>query len=199
MPKVVDHDGRRVALADALMRLIERDGAEAVSMRAVAAEAGWSTGVLAHYFADKDALLTYAFELVWERGAARADRRAAAGRDPAATLRALLSELLPLDPERRREARLWFAFLERARTGPAMADVVRRRYDLWSERLEGALLTAGHEPDDAAALALELMALVDGLTIQALTGPRRLGPTAQERALDAALTRRPPPPGSAVP
>ena len=48
MPKIVDHDARRAAIAEALWRVAERDGVEGVTMRAVAREAGWSTGVVTH-------------------------------------------------------------------------------------------------------------------------------------------------------
>ncbi len=186
MPKIVDHDARREALAEALMRLVERGGVEAVSTRAVAAEAGWSTGVLAHYFADADALLTYAFELVADRMAARAGAGAASAPTPRAAVRAMLVEALPADARRRREARLWFAYLERARTRPAMATVARRRYEGWTaalaERLDGA------DPD-AGTMATTLLALVDGVTVRALSDPRRMPRRAQEEALDAALDR----------
>lgn len=193
MPKVVDHEGRREDIAEALLRLVERDGVERVSLRAVAAEAGWSTGVLAHYFGDKDELLTFAFERVHRNGAERAERRMAAAASPAAAVRALLAEALPLDVVRRREARLWFAYLERARTDDAMAEVVRRHYRLWSERLEAALAAAGLDAAAAHDGALELLALVDGLTVQALAAPRRLPARTQERALDASLRRLLPP------
>ncbi len=189
MPKVVDHDARREGIADALMALLERDGADHVALRGVAAESGWSTGVLAHYFADKDALLTYAFELVATRAAGRADRRAAAATDPAGAVRALLVECLPLDARRRREARLWFAYLERARGAPAMAAVARRRYDDWTGAVGGALEGAGLGVAEAGEAARELVALVDGLTVQALADPRRLPRPALERALDTALAR----------
>lgn len=59
MPKVVDHDTRRVKFAEAAMRLIAKTGLEGVTMRAVAAEAGLSYGSLFHYFSSKDELLMY--------------------------------------------------------------------------------------------------------------------------------------------
>ena len=71
-------------------------------MRGVAAEAGWSTGALNHYFADKEELLLLAFhevagrlERAPDRGGARCARR--------------WRQLLPLDAERRAEVRVWFA------------------------------------------------------------------------------------------
>ncbi len=57
MPKIVDHDERRLALADAVLALIAREGISAVTTRAVAEESGWSTGVLNHYFGSRHELL----------------------------------------------------------------------------------------------------------------------------------------------
>ena len=67
MPKVVDHEERRTELAAAVWRLASRDGLEAVTVRRVAEEAGWSTGAVVHYFADKEDLLLFAFSTVADR------------------------------------------------------------------------------------------------------------------------------------
>lgn len=50
MPKIVDHDERRELYLDAMFRVIERDGADALSIRSVAAEAGGSKSSIANYF-----------------------------------------------------------------------------------------------------------------------------------------------------
>ena len=50
MPKVVDVEQRKTELAAAVARVIARSGIEGASMRQVAAEAGWTTGTLVHYF-----------------------------------------------------------------------------------------------------------------------------------------------------
>ena len=194
MPKLVDHDARREAIAEALWRVAERDGVEAISLRAVAAEAGWSTGVVAHYFAGKDDLLAFAFRLAGDRASARSRRRAGAAREPLRALRALLAEYLPTDGVRRLEARIWFGVLDRAAALPAMGEVVRRGYAAWGAAVrEGvaAAQRAGAVPADRDpdAEAAALIALVDGITVQALASPERLAPGDQERMLDAALAR----------
>src|SRR5438093_5052777 len=48
---------RTAQLLDAAARLMERDGTNAVSMQAVAAEAGVSVGLIYRYFGGKDDLL----------------------------------------------------------------------------------------------------------------------------------------------
>ena len=64
MPKVVDIQERRAELAAAAAQLIARAGVGAATLRDVAAEAGWTTGALTHYFADKRELLLFTFTIV---------------------------------------------------------------------------------------------------------------------------------------
>ena len=59
MPKIVDHEVRRRELAEAVWRVIVRDGVGDVSIRSVAAEAGWSSGALRHYFSTRAELLAF--------------------------------------------------------------------------------------------------------------------------------------------
>src|ERR671914_2558506 len=109
MPKVVDHEQRREELAAAVWRLAAHEGLEAVTVRRVADEAGWSTGALHHYFSDKEKLLLFAFKTVADRVGRRvAEARAESG-DPLELARALLAIGLPLDEERRGGTRARFA------------------------------------------------------------------------------------------
>src|SRR3954464_14500290 len=100
MPKIVDIAQRRAELTEATARLIARSGIEAATMREIAAEAGWTTGALTHYFADKRELLLATFEASL---AARRSRRAELNDASAgARLRASLEGALPIDEDRRR-------------------------------------------------------------------------------------------------
>ncbi len=189
MPKVVDHDERRRAIAGALWRVVDRDGVTAVTMRSVARESGWSTGVVAHYFADMDELTAHSFRLVQERMAQRANRAYRRAADPREGVRAALAQALPLDTPRRREAAVWFGHLDRARHRPAVATVVRHHYERWRDELATQVEAAWPGIADASALADELIAVVDGLAVRALTAPRAPGRTAQLRLLDSALSR----------
>ena len=106
MPRVVDHEARRAEVAAAVWRIVARDGVDAITVRRVAAETGMSTSVVSHYFADKDDLLQLAFHLVVERARRRTAEAPLGGRS-----RALLVTGLPLDDDRRTEARIWFSLL----------------------------------------------------------------------------------------
>ncbi len=176
MPKIVDHEQRREQLAAAVWRLASRDGLDAVTIRGVSAEAGWSTGALHHYFSDKEQLLLFAFQTV----ADRVGRRVAAAREeagePLELARALLAIGLPLDDERRDETRVWFAFLGLALTRPPLARAQRLAYDAWRRLVADALRDARERGDieedvDVEREAAALVALVDGLAVQASFDP----------------------------
>ncbi|QVQ50137.1 TetR family transcriptional regulator C-terminal domain-containing protein [Spiractinospora alimapuensis] len=113
MPKIVDHEQRRHDIAAALWRVVGDQGPAAVSIRTVAAEAGWSTGALRHYFATRGELLTFAIEQsairVRERVHARAERPATES-TVIERVAGFAEELLPLDDQRNAEFQLWLAF-----------------------------------------------------------------------------------------
>jgi AcrR family transcriptional regulator len=80
---------RREQLLTAAARLMERDGSEAVSMQAVAAEAQVSVGLIYSYFGGKNDLLLAVIVHVLERFEAEVPRAiAAAGEDPVQRLAA---------------------------------------------------------------------------------------------------------------
>jgi TetR/AcrR family transcriptional repressor of bet genes len=195
MPKVVDHEKRREELAAAVWRLASREGLDAVTIRGVAAEAGWSTGALHHYFSDKEELLLFAFKTVADRVGRRVATARAESAEPLELARALLAIGLPLDAERRDETRLWFAFLGLALTRPSLARAQRLAYEQWRRIVADALLEAQERGDiedevDVEREAAALVALVDGLAVQASFDPGCLDVELVEERL-AELRRAP--------
>lgn len=194
MPKLVDHEHRRRELAEAVWRVIRRDGVERATVRAVAAESGWSSGALRHYFGTQQELLRFAVELILERVPQRIRAHLAeTWPDPLRRAQRLLEELLPLDEERQVEVLVWLAFTDRARVDPVLAQVREQAWDgtrylcrLVVADLAGlAGLTGRRGPDavdqvlpepDHEAAAERLHALVDGLTLQGITYPDRMPP-----------------------
>jgi TetR/AcrR family transcriptional repressor of bet genes len=194
MPKIVDHEERRSELAAAVWRLASREGLEAITVRRVAAEAGWSTGALVHYFRDKEELICFAFELTADRVARRIEAAASTLTDPLELARTMLVEGLPLDTERRTEVRLWFAFLGLALTRPVLGRAQRDAYRTWRGMLAGALRDAQERGDivpdvDCEREAAGLIALADGLAVQASFEPRALPPRRQLDLVDEWLVR----------
>ena len=115
-------------------------------------------------------------------------------RDPLELLRAQLVEGLPIDSERRAEVRVWFAFLGLAETRPALAKAGRDAYRLWRQRVGKTLAAAQRQglvddSIDAEREAAALIALVDGLAIQATFDPRAVSAGRQLELLDDRLAR----------
>lgn len=189
MPKVVDHEERRRELAEAVWRVILRDGVEGVSVREVAAEAGWSAGALRHYFGTKEELLVSAARLLEERVVRRLTEMPH-GRSPREAVRAVLCEVLPLDEERRREGAVWFAYANRslvdgsiAREHEIVFDGMRELCGRVMHEMERlGCLAPGLDPDRETA---RLHALVDGLAVHGLLG--RIGEDETLAVLDAHL------------
>lgn len=197
MPKIVDHGERREEILAAARRVIVRDGLDAATTRAIAAEAGYSHGVLAHYFADKDAILLSALRSSHEDIEERLTAKIA-GRGPLAALRELLLDNLPLDPQRADETRLEMTFWSRALASSDLAEVQRAEH---AKLRDGVVLLLGMAADAgetdprsaSAETADRLLALIDGLSVHHLLYPDRV-PAARVRALMeaelAALTKR---------
>ncbi|AGZ42190.1 TetR/AcrR family transcriptional regulator [Actinoplanes friuliensis] len=158
MPKIVDHTERRRELGEAVWRVIDRDGVAEVSIRTVAAESGWSSGALRHYFATRAELLAFACELV----ITKVTERIEAG--PRTDVSAILRETMPLDPERRTEVSIMFSFLALGLGDPALARVQRTHFTAMYDLCRHLV------PTEDERAARRLHALVDGLSVQVLAG-----------------------------
>ncbi len=187
VPRVVDHDKRREEIAEAAWRVIERAGLDGSNMREIAREAGHTTGVVTHYFRDKRELMAFAFGLMVNRSTMRMAEAAARSGPTEA-----LAQLLPLDEERRRETTVWLALMGASLADPELAGELRQRYrrarEVTLPKFRTALEEAapGEDPDDVAD---ELVAVVDGITVDALTDPERYPPGRQLALLRRALER----------
>ena len=182
MPKVVDRERRREELAAALWRLVEREGIEAASLRRVAAEAGWSTGSLRHYFQTQSQLLAFAMELVVQRVTERISAMVP-WPDLHESARRALQEVLPLDDERRAEMQVWLAFTAQSLVRPDLRALRDRAHVGIRTLCEGAAELLGAPADSAE----RLHALVDGLALHAILDPATTTPERQVALLAAEL------------
>jgi AcrR family transcriptional regulator len=191
MAKVVDHEVRRMEVLDATWRVIARRGIDGASVRAIAHEVGWSTGVLAHYFVNKDEILLSALQLMHARVMERAHRRASENSGARALFTAL-TETLPLDANRLLETQVEVAFWGRAVANRRLNDIQHDEFDQWTSFVRGlAAATAEQRELTSAAnsekLAIALIAVVDGVELEAALFPERLSPRRQLDALLATL------------
>lgn len=188
MPKIVDRDQRRQELAQAVWRVIRREGVDHASVRAVAREAGLSTGSLRHYFASQSELLAFAMRLVMEQVE---NRVAAVPRpdDPAAAAKVVLAQLLPLDDVRNAENQVWVAFTARALVDDELRELRDEAFDRlreatgrWVERL-----LPGAEAEVHRFETDRLFALMDGLALHAAMRPEQASPDRLSAVLETHL------------
>jgi AcrR family transcriptional regulator len=176
MPKSVDHEARRAELADALFAVIERDGISAATIRGVAAEAGWTRGVIGHYFDNRDDLLLFAYR----EGLTRAldSWRPQVGLPSLDLLTQWLLASMPLDRTSTLNYTIYLAFAEKAAESPGLGLAVATESERFDDVTRGYLtdclaqgsLTPPLPTDKAADV---LITLVDGLSLNAFTNPRR--------------------------
>ncbi|RVX40003.1 TetR family transcriptional regulator [Nonomuraea polychroma] len=141
MPKVVDHDRRRVEFIEAAWRTIARTGWDSATMAAIAAEAGFSNGALKPYFATKDDLFAAAFDHIYVQTGRRM-AAATSGKHGLTALRAYCQEILPLDGTTRDEARIVIPFWHKALTSPLLAARHEHAMREWREQLQRYLIEA---------------------------------------------------------
>ncbi|MET9543723.1 TetR/AcrR family transcriptional regulator [Streptomyces sp. NPDC006627] len=198
MPRVADHDARHGQITDAVQRLIVRDGLTSVTVARTAAEAGMSVGLVQHYFTAKDEMLLATFTRVNGRFTARVDelvnRGEAEGRTIAEMLRQALTELIPLDDDRRGEFLVRRAFADQAAHNARLADVQKETLVGIRSRVAQAVkngAVCGEVPQemDAADQALRIVAFAEGLALHRHIDPDGTPEPAILAALDQQLDR----------
>jgi AcrR family transcriptional regulator len=193
LPKVVDHAARRRDFIEAAYQTILEDGLARTTVRAVAERAGYTTGALVHYFADKDELIRHVLE---ENGKAVRDRmknaqRAYRGRR---ALREVLLEALPTDKSSGSSWRIWLALWYHSEESEAMRDEERRRYREWIGRISEILdesVAIGELPagTDVRTEARLLVAMSVGLGVQYLMANGRMSARKLAALVDSQLDR----------
>ena len=175
MPKIVDHEERRRLIVEALWRVVSRDGAAAVSVRNVAAEAGMPKSSIGHYVGTMPQLLSLAIEqmVTFVRAQSAELDRSTIDVDKATDA---MMTLVPTDARRRQMSEVWLLLLSQRNAEPELAPILT---DLNAQVLEGitegltGLRSQGFvDPSrDLHREARVLHALIDGLAVQSLTDP----------------------------
>ncbi|WP_031469224.1 TetR/AcrR family transcriptional regulator [Sciscionella sediminilitoris] len=186
MPKQVDHAQRRQLLAEAMWRLAHRDGVEAVSVRAVAAESGVSIGTVQHYFKTKDELLEFAVSTVNAKVDDRIRQLLTEQTEPRASLETMLSAMLPGEQYGIIEGQFLWTLQLRAATRPGSGAQLRAAGAEFEQNLAASLREHTRSADPELD-ATTLLALLEGLIAQCLQGRRTAGEA--RTVLAAALDR----------
>jgi TetR/AcrR family transcriptional regulator, transcriptional repressor of bet genes len=167
-------DQRRDALIQSALDLMAEGGPEAMTVRAIAARAGTTPGLIRHYFGTKDELIRCAFERFMGHMTQQSlSTIEPVVRDPVAALAAMIcASLRPpvLDGER---VRLWAGFLQMVQRHPAMRQTHAATYLGYRDRLQTLIeaLPGKSDPAVARQLAIACNAVIDGLWLEGATLP----------------------------
>jgi TetR/AcrR family transcriptional regulator, transcriptional repressor of bet genes len=184
---------RKGAVASATWRVVAASGLEGATLRAIAREAGFTTGVLMHHFRNKEELFIFALDQMFERAELELTE-ALHQTNPIEGFREFLFHYLTLTKNSERQARSWLNFVGRALWDKAFLREYRRRYPRFRaliRRVLRAAVRAGIVRRDTSVNmeADTLFALLDGITMHALLEPGRFPPAHQRALIDCYLAR----------
>jgi AcrR family transcriptional regulator len=173
LPKKVDHARRRDEIALVACQVVATRGFEQATVVRIARAAGYTTGMVAHYFDSKQDIIMAALRLILHR---MDQRLALQSGQSAPDLQAVLSEALPIDAQRRTECAFWTAFW-----GQVSADRRLKRVNAWVHReylrLYERCVTeqwpeSGSWPPEVRDQVLRTIAtLINGITASAVSSP----------------------------
>jgi AcrR family transcriptional regulator len=181
LPVSVDHDQRRIEVADIAARILVERGPDAVTFREIAAAAGFSTTVVSHYFKNKHDLLLYMFFLAAQRGADNVRAAMDRGEPPVKCIEGVM----PLDAARRQNWNVVLAFWGKASTHNDFGAEQRRRAREMLGILRELFSRDADRDTSPADLNLRIrtvLTVVVGLATQAIFDPRNW-PAHQQRAV----------------
>jgi len=126
MPKIVDHEQRREEIALVACRVVAEHGFDQATIVRIAREAGYTTGMVAHYYDTKQEIVIAALRLILRRIEERLTPPAGEAQPDLLTV---LTEALPVDEQRFIECAFWTAFW-----GQVSADKKLKRINAWVHR-----------------------------------------------------------------
>lgn len=164
MPKLIDLEQRREEIAEALWRVVERDGVAAVSVRRVADEAGLALGSLRHVFATRADLLTFSTELMLQKVTERL-RQVHPHADVEEHAVELLEHLIPLTAASRAEFAVNLALYAEAPAVPEIGIARDRAMAALRQGCERMVHRLGVAAERVELEGRRLHALLDGLAL----------------------------------
>ena len=179
----------RSKVATAALGSIGREGMKGASLRAIARELESTTGVLTHYFRNKDELLLFVLETIMNRlGEIMVE--AAEGIEGLQRLKVMMLAILPTTPELVTIWRAWLAFVGSALEHPGLVNEHQRHYANLKGFIheEFAALQAAGEIGSNLDLDFEAAAWIatfDGIGVNMIAAPQSYSP----QQLDTLVSR----------
>lgn len=174
MPKIVDHAQRRDEIAVVACRVVARYGFEQATIVRIAREAGYTTGMVAHYFDTKQDIIIAALRLILRRIEHRLTRSPDGSGEP--DLLALLTEALPIDAARFTECAFWTAFWGQVAADKRLKRInslMHRAYMRLFERClaRGWPQWAGWSAETRQRVLRSVVTFINGLTASTVASP----------------------------
>jgi TetR/AcrR family transcriptional repressor of bet genes len=173
MPKIVDHAKRRDEIAQVACQVVAKYGFEQATVARIARAAGYTTGMVAHYYESKQAIVLAALRLILLRIEGRLNRQRERGET---NLLSVLSEALAVDAQRFTECAFWMAFW-----GQVSADKKLKGLNAWVHREYLRLFArcfTEHWPEFSRwppmvrdQVLRSVVTFINGLTASAVTSP----------------------------
>src|SRR5271169_1694899 len=190
MPKIVDHAKRREEIAHVACQVVARFGFEQATVARIARAAGYTTGMVAHYYESKQEIILAALRLMLLRIEQRLTRERETRE---ANLVDVLSEALAIDAQRFTECAFWMAFW-----GQVSADKKLKQLNVWVHREYMRLFARcfaeywpqwqTRTPEVRDQLLRSVVTCMNGITAGAVTSPRDWPAQKQIEHLDLQLT-----------
>ena len=189
MAKTIDRPAQGETLSRAVWDVLARQGLERLTVRAVAAAAGCTTGLVMHRFPNRRALLLHARQLLHETTRRRVEGLEARAGSPRAALHAVLREGMATSPETVNESIVWVGFLAAAVADDELIAIHRRNNRSWRDRVERLVAAVAPQwpAERVATVALALIAMTEGVAALAAADPDVYPARQQERMLDETL------------
>jgi TetR/AcrR family transcriptional repressor of bet genes len=172
---------RRADLVDATLDCIAELGIQGTTVRAVAAHAGVSNGLIRHHFASKDNLIVEAYRRTIEIITGPPLAVVETEGSPHDRLRRFIIASITGPVADPRVLSLWATFISQVPINPALAEVHRENYLVYRHACDALIdevLTAeGRKPSqtDRKRLGIAFNAVIDGLWLEGCLSAEEIG------------------------
>ena len=162
-------ESRRAALIAATQELVAEGGPEAATVRAIAARAGVTAGLIRHYFQSKDELSRAAYRSLMDGMTAKgADALEGVGKAPEERLAAFVAASLRPPVLDVGAVVLWAGYMHKVRNDAELLAVHEAAYTAYRDVLEGLISALPRETSEAQLRgeAIACNAVIDGLWVE---------------------------------
>lgn len=175
MPKIVDHEKRKLEIAAAACDAISDIGIENVKLTDIGEKAGYTTGAITHYFSNKTEVLLAAWEYAYQDFINQTNK--ASAREPYSLIN-VLAKSLPISPRGRILTKVWIALTVRSLGSTTLKKNHVRYRHLWTKRIKGELQRAQSlgildQFIDVEIEAQMIPLVITGICMRAIMNPKK--------------------------